>query len=103
MSAIKLLSALSRAEVREISLQVGEPARALIGSVYRRLTPQALTEDNIIALLAAMSGREHLLGLNDGCSWKHESSIGTIAVRAGYEGRVLKASLRLAESQPHPE
>jgi twitching motility protein PilT len=100
MSAIKLLSALSRAEVKEVSLQVGEPARALIGSVYRRLTPQALTEDNIIALLAAMNGREHLLGLNDGCSWMHECSVGIVAIHAGYEGRVLKASLRLASEQP---
>lgn len=100
MSAIKLLSALSRAEVKEVSLQVGEPVRAMINSTYRRITPQVLTEDDVIALLAQMSGREHLLGLTDGCSWKHESAVGTVRIRAGYEGSVLKASIRLASTQP---
>jgi twitching motility protein PilT len=95
MTANKLLYVLSRSEVKELSLQVGEPARALINSVYRRLTPKALSEDELIALLAAMSGREHLLGLTEGCSWKHEAAVGTVRVRAGYEGPVLKASVRL--------
>jgi twitching motility protein PilT len=100
MTASKLLYVLSRAEVKELSLQVGEPARALINSVYRRLTPKALTEDDVIALLAEMSGREHLLGLTEGCSWKHVAAIGTVRVRAGYEGPVLKATVRMASSEP---
>jgi twitching motility protein PilT len=100
MTANKLLYVLSRPEVKELSLQVGEPARALINSVYRRLTPKALSEDEIIALLAAMGGREHLLGLTDGCSWKHQASVGVVRVRAGYEGPVLKAIVRLTSAEP---
>ena len=100
MTANKLLYVLSRPEVKELSLQVGEPARALINSVYRRLTPKALTEDDVIALLAAMNGREHLLGLTEGCSWKYQAAVGVVRIRAGYEGPVLKATVRLASAEP---
>jgi twitching motility protein PilT len=98
MTANKLLYVLSRPEVKELSLEVGHPARALVNDAYRRITPKPLTEEEVIALLAEMSGRAHLLGLPDGCSWTHEAGVGPVRVRAGYEGSVLKAFVRLEEA-----
>ncbi len=95
MTVNQLLYVLSRPEVKQLALQVGEPPRAVINDSYRRLTSKPLTEDELIALLGAMSGREHLLGLTDGVSWKHEAGVGTVRVRAGYDGTVLKASVKL--------
>jgi twitching motility protein PilT len=103
MTPNKLLFVLSRPEVKEVTLRAGRQPVAMMNGVLRPAGPEALSEDALIALLAALSGREHILGIPDGARrWKHEASSGTVHVQAGYEGTVLKAVLRFSAKAAEP-
>jgi twitching motility protein PilT len=103
MLASKLFQLLSRAEVEEIVLLVGKPPCALVGGTYKRLSAHLLREDDILAVLAAAQGQEHLPRLADGCRWMFQlPSVGAIAVSAVYDGPLLKASLKLAGARAAP-
>ncbi len=101
MPVKKLLYLLTRPEITEIALQSGRPPCAMLGGAYRRITPEALDEDAIITLLASAGGRSHIIGLADGASWEFEAAVGTVRVNAGYDGAVLKATMRLV-APPKP-
>jgi hypothetical protein len=85
-----------RSEVKEIALHTGRPPCAMVEDTYRRLSPQLLKEEDIIAVLAALHGQEHLAHLADGRSWEFQDpTVGTIMVSATYDAHGVKASLRL--------
>jgi len=97
MLAAKLVQFLLRSEVKEIALHTGRPPCALVEDAYRRLSPQLLKEEDIIAVLAALQGQEHLAHLADGRSWEFQDpTAGTIVVSATYDAHGVKASLRLS-------
>ncbi len=102
MPAQKLFQLLARPDVTELALQTGRPACALVNNAYRRVGTEPHRDEDIITLLAAAGGREHLAGLADGRSWEfHLQGVGTIRVSAAYEDALLRASLRLiARAQP---
>ena len=95
MPARKYVHLLSREEVQEVALHVGKPPAALVGGAYRRITPQAIDEQEVIAVLAAIGGLPHLPSLADGRVWEHDVPIGRLRVKAAYDRDVLKVSLRL--------
>jgi twitching motility protein PilT len=103
MLASKLFQLLSRAEVEEIVLLVGKPPCALVGGTYKRLSAHLLRDDDIMAVLAAAQGQEHLSRLADGCRWEFQlPSVGAITVSAVYDGPMLRASLRLTHARVAP-
>ncbi len=98
MLADQLFKFLTRAEVKEIALVTGRPPCALVDETYRRLSQNLLREDDVIAVLAAANGHEHLTHLADGRSWDFDfPGVGPIAVSAVYDASGLKAILRLRE------
>jgi twitching motility protein PilT len=99
MLANKLFPLLARPDVQEIALLTGKPPSALVNDAYRRLSAQVLRDEDILSVLAAARGHEHLARLADGCRWSFDlPSVGTIAVSAAYDGTVLKAVLRLVSA-----
>ena len=100
MLANKLFPLLSRPEVQEIVLLGGKPPCALVGGTYRRLSSQTLRDEDILAVVVAARGQERIPQLAQGTEWSFQlPSVGKIAVTAGYEGSVLRMTLRIGHSR----
>lgn len=96
MLAEQLFKFLTRADVKEIALHTGRPPCALVDDSYRRLSAQLLKEDDIIAVLSATQGNEHLTHLADGRTWEFAApGVGPVIVTALYDANGLKVALRL--------
>jgi twitching motility protein PilT len=100
MLANKLFPLLARPEVQEIVLLGGKPPCALVGGTYRRLSSQTLRDEDILAVVVAARGQERIPLLAQGTEWTFQlASVGKIAVTAGYEGSVLRMTLRIGHSR----
>ncbi|HKP64465.1 MAG TPA: PilT/PilU family type 4a pilus ATPase [Polyangiales bacterium] len=98
MLADQLFQFLTRSEVKEIALHTGRPPCALVDETYRRLSAQSLREDDIITVLSAARGHDHLAHLADGRSWEFQHpAVGVIVVSAIYDASGIKAMLRLRD------
>jgi twitching motility protein PilT len=99
MLADQLFKFLTRADVKEIALHTGRPPCALVDDAYRRLSAQLLKEDDIIAVLSATQGQEHLTHLADGRTWEFAApGVGAVIVTALYDTSGLKVALRLRDA-----
>lgn len=99
MLADQLFKFLARADVKEIALHTGRPPCALVEDSYRRLSAQLLKEDDIIQVLSATQGHEHLTHLAEGRTWEFPApGVGPISVTAIYDAQGLKVALRLREN-----
>jgi twitching motility protein PilT len=98
MLAEQLFKFLTRSDVAEIALHTGRPPCALVDGSYRRLSAQLLKEDDIIGVLSATDGHEHLTHLADGRTWHFEApGVGAVTVSAIYDTVGLKVALRLRD------
>ena len=99
MLADQLFKFLTRADVKEIALHTGRPPCALVDGTYRRLSAQLLKEDDIIQVLSATQGHEHLTHLAEGRTWEFEApGVGEVSVTAVYDAHGLKVALRLQDA-----
>ena len=100
MLANKLFPLLGRPEVQEIVLLGGKAPCALVNGTYRRLSSQTLRDEDILSVVMAARGQEHAARLADGVQWEYlHPAVGRISVSAGYEGSLLRMSMRLAQSR----
>jgi twitching motility protein PilT len=100
MLANKLFPLLGRPEVQEIVLLGGKAPCALVNGTYRRLSSQTLRDEDILSVVMAARGQEHALRLADGVQWEYlHPVVGRISVSAGYDGSLLRMSMRLAQSR----
>jgi twitching motility protein PilT len=98
MLADQLFKFLTRADVKEIALHTGRPPCALVDGSYRRLSAQLLKEDDIIQVLSATQGHQHLTHLAEGRTWEFAApGVGEVSVSAVYDAQGLKVALRLQE------
>jgi len=100
MLANKLFPLLGRPEVQEIVLLGGKAPCALVNGTYRRLSSQTLRDEDILSVIMAARGQEHAARLADGVQWEFlHPVVGRIAITAGYEGSLLRMSLRIAQTR----
>ncbi|MEY4578808.1 MAG: hypothetical protein RL701_3511 [Pseudomonadota bacterium] len=103
MLASKLFPLLARPEVQEIVLLSGKPPCALVNGTYRRLSSQTLRDEDILSVIAAARGQEHLPQLAQGAQWEFQlPSVGKISIQAGYEATMLRMTLRLPRAVREP-